>query len=120
MSIIQNYVIYDQKSGVSRYGGRLITVRAIGVTDRKDYTTYIDPTNYNSQNWIDVTSKPSGGFLVKGLKVKNEEKRILNADSKFTVLAETHIPDPILIELHEIWKEQDEAKTPNTFRELFE
>lgn len=118
MAIKQNYVIYNQKSGMSRHGGRLITVNAIGVTDRKEYITYIDPTNYNSKNWVDVISKPSGGFLVKGLNVKKDN--IINADSKFQVLAETITPDPILVELHEIWKEQDEKKTANTFRDLFE
>ena len=117
MAIKQNYVIYNQRSGVSKHGGRLITINAIGVTDRKEYITYIDPTNYNSQHWIDVTNKPTGGFLVKGLNIKKDN--ILNADSKFQVVAETLTPEPILVELHDIWKEQDEVKAPNTFRDLF-
>ena len=114
----QKYVIYNQKTGISKHGGTLITINAIGVEDRKEYITYIDPTNYNAQNWIDIVSKPKGGFLVKGLKVK--QKNIINADSKFTVLAETHTPEPILVELHNKWKEEDELPPPNTFRDLFE
>ena len=115
---LQNYVIYEQHTKISKYGGTVITVNVIGVQDRKEYITYIDPTNYNAQNWTDITSNPQGGFLVSGLKVKKDN--ILNADSKFTVLAATHTRDALLSELHEVWKTQDEKKTANTFRDLFE
>ena len=118
--INQNYVIYNQKTTGSKHGGTVTTVNAIGVSDRKEYITYIDPTNFNSQNWIDIVSKPKSGFLVKGLKVKNfDKKNIINADSKPVILAETITPDPILVELYEIWKEQDETP-PTTFKDLFD
>jgi hypothetical protein len=118
MAITQNYIIYEQRRGVSRYGGPMITVKMIGVTDELDYVTYIDPSNFNSQKWIDVTSKPGGGFLIQGLEVKKD--KIINADSNFVVLAETITPEPILAELNAISKQRREKKTETTFRDLFE
>lgn len=120
MAIKQNYVIYRQKTSVSKYGGRIFTIYAIGVKDRREYVTYIDPTNFNSQKWIDITTKSGNGFLVTGLNIKDEKKGVINADSQFKILAETHNPDPLLVELYELWKEQDNEKPPTNFRDLFE
>jgi hypothetical protein len=117
--IKQNYVIYSQKSSVSRHGGRITTINAIGVQDRKDYITYIDPTNFNSQNWQDIITKPNNAFIVHGLTVKNiQGKYIINADSKPRIIAETSDPSTLLYELHELWREQDEPKTK--FKDLFD
>lgn len=116
MTTKQHYVIYNQRRGVSKHGGALITIKAKGVTDGNEYITYIDPTNFNSQNWIDITSKPEAGYLVKGMNIKRDN--ILNADSKFTVLAETHTAEIMLAELDKVWQERNRPK--NTFRDLFD
>lgn len=118
--IKQNYVIYQQSKQHSRHGGMITKLLAIGVRDRKDYVTYIDPTNYNYQQWQPLVQNPTAGYLLGHMRVKNQDKCILNADSQFKVLAVTATPDVLLYELHDIWKEQDEAPAPNHFRELFE
>jgi len=116
----QPYIIISQKTGLSKYGGTLITINMIGVNDRQEYKTYIDPRNFNYANWQHITQNPGHGFVIRSLKIKNKDKRLISADSKPIIEWEHDDPEVILAQLEEIWNEQDNQRTATTFRDLFE
>ena len=116
----QPYIVATQKTGLSKYGGTLITITLIGINDRQEYKTYIDPRNHNFVNWQHITQNPQNGFVIRSLKVKNKEKNLISADSKPIIEWEHDDPEVIIAQLEEIWREQDLQKTATTFRDLFE
>ena len=116
----QPYIIATQKTGLSKYGGTLITITMIGINDRKEYKTYIDPRNHNYANWQHVVMHPQNGFVIRNLKVKNKDKLLISADSQPIIEWEHDDPEVIFAQLEELWKEQDHQRTATTFRDLFE
>lgn len=119
--IKQNYVVLEQKAGLSKVTGHaMVTITLVGTKDRKEYITYIDSTNYNRDNWHHVVNNPDHGFVLDNLKVKMHKERLLiDADSKVIIAAEDLDKSRILDALTEVWAEQD-AKANNKFKDLFE
>ena len=67
----------------SYHGGTVYTIIFKGIKTQKDYKTYADPGNMNFRNWkqIITTFNGKGVVLDAGLKLKDDEKSIINADS---------------------------------------
>lgn len=116
----QPYIVIEQRTGLSKYGGVLHTIKMIGVNDRKEYKTYVDPRNHNFQNWAHIVNNPKHGFVIRSCKVKNQEKFLISADSKPIIEWEHDDTSVILAQLEEIWKEEDAKRNATTFRELFD
>ena len=67
----------------SYHGGTVYTITFKSINTQKDYKTYADPGNMNFRNWkqIITTFNGKGVVLDAGLKLKDDEKSIINADS---------------------------------------
>lgn len=117
----QNYVVIEQHAGLSKVTGKpMVTLTLVGTKDRREYTTYVDSTNYNRENWLHVINNPDHGFVLNNLRVKMHKERLLiDADSKVVIAAEDLDKSKILDALTEVWAEQD-AKANNKFKDLFE
>lgn len=118
--IVQHYIVIDQKEKNSIYGGKYVEIQMIGAKDYEMYKTYIDYKNYNVDNWQYIINNPEHGFIIKGLKVKNEEKRVLNADSKPIIEWEHEDKAVVLRELEDFIKEQQVRNAPNRFWNIFD
>ena len=114
----QHFVILEQNTRPSRYGGLITEIIMVGVKDRQEYKTYVDPLNINARNWQHITDHPAHGFIIRGLKYKDQEKRILNADSDPIIEWEHESLDVVSQELLAHWQEQDSRN--NKFNNLFE
>jgi hypothetical protein len=120
-AMTQNYIIVKQETMNSKYGGEIIKITLVGTRDRFEYTTYIDPRNRNATNWFHIINHPTRGYVVSGIKTKQSKdgKLLVNADSDPIISAECEHSSELFCELIAVWREQDE-KTPNQFRNLFE
>lgn len=98
----------------SKYGNEIYEVDFVGVKTQTEYKSYIDPTNNNYRDWemiLEVAGRK--GVVLSGLKYKDEEKLLINADSVPT--AEFIMPREELVEvLSEYWDSQTQ------YRRLFE
>jgi len=67
----------------SIHGGNVHTAHLKGVKTQKDYKTYIDPGNMNYRHWSHLIplGQTKGVVLAEGLKLKDDAKGIINADS---------------------------------------
>lgn len=116
----QHYAIVKQETKYSKYGGVITTITLVGLDDRCEYTTYIDPSNFNSKNWQHIVRHPEHGFILKGLKVKkNQTKNIINADSDPVIAWEHENIDAVLDAIMDKWRQQDEARRPPSFGDFF-
>ena len=95
----------------SRYGGMIYTLEMIGVVSRDAYHTYVDPNNRNYTQWrnvIEVARRK--GVIINNtrLKEEHEHKRMVNADSVFTI--ECVCPrEEINQQLEQFWRDQEQA-----------
>lgn len=67
----------------SIHGGNVHTAHIKGIISQKDYKTYIDPGNMNYRHWQHLIplGQTKGVVLAQGLKLKDDAKGIINADS---------------------------------------
>lgn len=103
------------KNITSKYGNEILSIELIGIRSQKSYKTYLDPLNDNFINWEQIIklSMHNGIVLSGGLKLKNSEKQIINADSvlkRFYVVTKEELSEII----GDYWKSQD------TFYKLFD
>lgn len=72
----------------SKYGNEIFQVEFIGIKTQKIYKTYLDPLNVNFMNWEQLIklSKLNGIVVPSGLKLKDSEKQIINADSRIETI----------------------------------
>lgn len=116
----QHYAIVKQETKYSKYGGVITTVTLVGLDDRKEYTTYIDPSNFNAKNWSHIVRHPEHGFILTGLRVKkNTDKAIINADSDPVIAWEHTNIDDVLDAIMDKWSQQDLARRPPSFDDFF-
>jgi len=118
----QLYVVISQEWGTSRHlGTPYVKITMVGVTDRKEYITYVDRPNFNYSNWQHIIDNPERGYILRNLKTKTHRgKLLINADSKPLIEAEELSPDPILDVVKEHWEREDRRGGPNRFGDLFE
>lgn len=114
----QPYIVLSQDSIFSKYGGRVYRIKMVGVMDRQEYITYVDPKNENFDNWRHITRSPEHGFILNNLKEKTNKAGVINADSRVIIEEEVTDPSVIMNELYEIWREQDEKNNAITFRQI--
>lgn len=114
----QNYVRFKQSQINGSDGNRVWSITLIGCVDRQMYTTYVDPRNRNYANWSHVIHRPTHGFVLNGIKIKDSDKSIVDADSKFTILWESEDSNQVFDEMYSVWQEQDN-KPKNNFNEIF-
>ena len=116
----QHYAIVKQETKYSKYGGVITTITLVGLDDRCEYTTYIDPSNFNSKNWQHILRHPEHGFILSGPRVKkNQKKNIINADSDPVIAWEHTNVDDVLTAIMDKWHQQDEARRPPSFDDFF-
>lgn len=98
----------------SKHGGMVYEVEFIGIKTKKAYKSYIDPSNNNFGHWRMILEVAENkGVVLSGMKYKDEDKAILNADSS----AKTEYivtKDELAEVLEEYWDSQ------NKFKKLFE
>ena len=116
----QNYVVLRQEWINSHHGGQVVKITLVGTADRLSYKTFVDPRMKNYNNWAHIANHPTRGYIVSGLKIKNQEKGIVNADSEPLIRAEVEDPSQIFKELHAAWRDQDNPPPPNQFGNLFD
>jgi hypothetical protein len=117
----QHYAIVKQESTYSKYGGAITKITLVGLDDRREYTTYIDPSNFNSKHWDHITRHSQHGFILKGLKAKkNTDKNIINADSDPIIAWEHTNIDEVISAVMEKWAEQDQATSKPSFDDFFD
>lgn len=83
--------IVDIYTKDGRYG-ELIEIEFGGVKTQHLYRTWIDPTYLNFKNWAQIIEAYNNGYtgiIVDKLKYKDQEKRLVNADSKPYIVRQT-------------------------------
>lgn len=118
----QPYVIMHQRQRLSKYGNYITEIGVVGVLDRNEYVTYIDPNNNNHQNWQHILRHAEHGFVLNNLKLKKlkDGRTVVNADSDPIIEWETDDPNEIWQDLKSIWEEEDQRRGRNNWRDLFE
>jgi hypothetical protein len=117
----RHYVVIKQENKWSRHGGNITEITMVGLDDRKEYTTWIDPTNMNSKYWSHVTRSPDHGFILTGLKTKRMVNRddVINADSK-PIIANEHCDINDMLDIVvEYWNKLDGRNRPPSFDDFF-
>ena len=100
----------------SKYGNDIYKIDLRTITSQEDYTTYVDPMNANWRTWEHIVDAASThGVVLSKCKIKDEDKRIINADSQVKI--EHIVPKEMLAkELAEYWdKLLDQQDTMRKF-----
>lgn len=97
----------------SRHGGEVWELDVMGIKTQTKFKTYCDPQNVNWRNWehiVDCAQRK--GMVISNLKIKDEQKGIINADSDCRI--EWVGPqEELATELEEYWRNQSK------FNQLF-
>ena len=94
----------------SKYGNDIYEIHLRTLTSQEDYITYADPMNVNWRTWEHIVDAASThGVVLSKCKVKDEDKRIINADSQVKI---EHIvtKEDLAKELAEYWDKLLEEK----------
>ena len=101
------YAILKQREFHSKYGGTATEIILVNIQTRQEFKTYIDQRNFNAVNWQHIIRHPERGYVLTGIKIKDQVKGILNADSDPIISFESESQDTVLDELQSYWAEQD-------------
>ena len=115
----QPFIILKQTQIFSKYGGTVWRIDMVGVRDRADYVTYVDPRNSNYEGWAHIIRNREHGFVIRMLKEKKDKDGLISADSRPIIEWQHDDKDVILKQLADLWQDQDADKDPTTFRDLF-
>ena len=72
------------RPSTSNTGSKFWRIEFTGITNKKPYVTYIDPSMKNFDKWIRVIENTGGRPQLRGLQIKKEN--VLNADSDFSIV----------------------------------
>ena len=100
----ETFVRTKQDRFTSRYGNRIWRIDFTGLEDRKNYYTFVDPTNRNYPNWQHIIENPESGFLISNLTLKTCAPDLISADSK-PVIEHQGDQDSINDAVKEFWQE---------------
>lgn len=114
------YAVLQQEKRPSKYGGMIVKITLVGVLDRKEYITYVDPLNLNIKNWQHIINNPEHGFILTDLKLKRGKDDLINADSEPVIDGQYVNMNDMLDLLQQVWDKQDAANNPSRFSDLFE
>lgn len=112
----QYFTVLKQQQIKSRHGNRVIELTLVGITDRLLYKTYLDPNNRNYKAWSSIIHQPYYGFVLSGLKIKDQEKGLVSADSKIRIVYQTEYQSEVYNELIHAWQTQDAG---NRYEDFF-
>ena len=92
----------------SRHGGDVWELTLTGIQSQTNYKTYCDPSNNNWRHWEGIVRVAQRkGVVLSGLKLKDPDKKLINADSSVT--PEYIVPTEELLEiLEDYWRSQDQ------------
>lgn len=113
----QLYTVIKQQQIRSRHGNRVIEISLVGRDDRLLYRTYVDPNNRNYRKWSTIVHQPYYGFLLAGLKILDQEKGLVSADSALRIVFQTEYQSEVYAEWIAAWQNEDNA---SQFGDLFE
>jgi hypothetical protein len=106
--------VVGAKEKPSRYGGEIFEIQLIGIRSQKVYNTYVDPKNNNWIKWEHIVAAANTkGIVMDGIKLKDPNNNLVNADSNVRILYMV-TKEELADILADFWKSQD------TFRKLFE
>lgn len=106
----QYYIILTQRQITSNYNGNKIAeITLVGVQDRCLYKTYVDPQNRNFKNWSYIIHNPAQGYLVSGIRIKDQDKALISADSQVKILVATEEASEVYSELLAKWHREDDV-----------
>lgn len=117
----QHYAVIKQETKFSRHGGQVTEITMVGLSDRRPYTTWIDPMNMNSKYWTHITRTPQHGFILTDLKIKRMVDRddVINADSKPRIAWEHDDIDQMIDIVMDEWRRQDGVNRSPSFNDFF-
>lgn len=95
-----NLAITNIKEISSRHGGQVYEIDFIEIDTFETYKTYVDPNNYNVDNWGSILTFPHRGYVINGVRVKNKKKKLINADSRFNIAFNGASRDDLLDEIN--------------------
>jgi len=104
---MEYYAVIKQREFHSKYGGTATEIILVNIKTRVEYKTYIDRRNFNAINWSHILRHPERGYILTGVKVKDREKCIINADSDPVITFESSTQDVVFDELLSYWGELD-------------
>jgi hypothetical protein len=104
---MEYYAVIKQREFDSKYGGRATEIILVNIKTKTEYKTYIDKRNFNAVNWSHILRHPERGYILSGVKIKDREKCIINADSDPVISFESSTQDAVFDELTSYWSEQD-------------
>ena len=106
----QYYIILTQGQITSKHNGnRIAEITLVGVQDRCLYKTYVDPQNRNYKNWSYIIHNPAQGYLISGIKIKDQDKALVSADSRVKILVATEDASEVYTEVLARWQREDET-----------
>ena len=108
----ETFVRTKQDRFTSRYGNRIWRIDFTGLEDRKNYYTFVDPTNRNYLNWQHIIENPESGFLISNLTLKTGQADLVSADSR-PVIEHQGDPDAITDAVKEYWQETADFHATN-------
>ena len=106
--------VMSAKEKPSIYGGEVYEIELCGIQSQTIYKTWADPRNNNWREWQHIVAAAnSKGTVIDNLKLKDPEKKLVNADSHVRIVWMGKREDLVDI-LKDHWNKQD------IFRKLFE
>lgn len=87
--ISQTYIVKKQKGPLvsqANDGSHYWEITLKGCTDKRNYTTYVDTEMKNFDHWTTILEHPHTEYELGNLRVKDPNKRIINADSRPSIL----------------------------------
>ena len=125
----KHYAVIDQRSGLSQVTGRPYTkIVLVDLDSRKEYPTYADTANHNCVNWQRITSHPTRGYILSGLKVVTRKgKEVIDADCDPIIISEFDDANELNLAIKKMWREVDKEQNvktskgcKNNYNDLFE
>jgi hypothetical protein len=118
----QPYAVLDQFDRMSKYGNMITQVTLVGIKDRKEYVTYVDPNNGNHSKWYHITIHTEHGFVLNNLRLKKvkDKDNIINADSDPLIECEMENKEEMLKIVQEHWAREDERNGRTSFWSMVE
>ena len=100
----------------SQHGGDIWEIHLKGVKSRIDYKTYADPANLNWRVWEHIVqSAQDSGVVLSNVKLKDDGKGIVNADSQVKIEMVV-LPEILAQEIGDYWDKLDAEQ--DTFRKF--
>lgn len=102
------YVVLEIKPMMSRQGHKIYELALVNTETRMLYKTYADPHLRNFPNWSRIVINPDRGYILTNIKIRDQEKQVIDADVKPRILITYDNREQLLEELYQYWSELDQ------------